>query len=278
MEIDWFTLLAQIINFLILVGLLTYVLYRPIGRAMERREERIASRLQEAETKHQEAEEEAASYREARQQLENEREQLLTQAREAAEQRRAALLEEARREVDEVKTDWREAIRREQSEFLTDLRLRLGQELTQAVRNALADLADEDLEARMVSVFVRSLQDLDEDQRTTLREAVRQSDGAVVIQSAFPITSDQRRELTEALQDQLGDQIDVRCEVSEDVVAGIECQTGGRKLAWSLQSHLDDLEERIITWLRDETEAIDADGSAGSTHDRAPETEPREAP
>ena len=35
---DWFTVIAQIINFLILVALLKRFLYGPIIRAMERRE------------------------------------------------------------------------------------------------------------------------------------------------------------------------------------------------------------------------------------------------
>ena len=48
MQIDWFTVVAQIVNFLTLVGLLKKFLYGPIIRAMDDRERRIASRLEEA--------------------------------------------------------------------------------------------------------------------------------------------------------------------------------------------------------------------------------------
>ena len=44
MQIDWITVAAQIVNFLILVWLLQHFLYGPITRAMQRREQRIAER------------------------------------------------------------------------------------------------------------------------------------------------------------------------------------------------------------------------------------------
>jgi F-type H+-transporting ATPase subunit b len=51
MLIDWFTVVAQIINFLILVALLKHFLYGRIIKAMDQREERINSRLEEAKKK-----------------------------------------------------------------------------------------------------------------------------------------------------------------------------------------------------------------------------------
>ena len=44
MQIDWLTVAAQIVNFLVLVWLLQRFLYKPITNAMHRREERILSK------------------------------------------------------------------------------------------------------------------------------------------------------------------------------------------------------------------------------------------
>ena len=57
MQIDWFTVVAQIVNFLILVWLLKKFLYGPIIRAMDDRERRIASRLEEANARERQAQE-----------------------------------------------------------------------------------------------------------------------------------------------------------------------------------------------------------------------------
>ena len=45
MDVDWITVSAQIVNFLILVWLLKRFLYRPVLNAMNRREQRIHQRL-----------------------------------------------------------------------------------------------------------------------------------------------------------------------------------------------------------------------------------------
>ena len=48
MLIDWFTVGAQAVNFLVLVWLLRRFLYRPILKAIDAREKRIADQLADA--------------------------------------------------------------------------------------------------------------------------------------------------------------------------------------------------------------------------------------
>ncbi len=62
MLIDWFTVIAQIIDFLILVFLLKHFLYGRIINAMDQRA-RITARLDEAEAQKKEAENEAAMFK-----------------------------------------------------------------------------------------------------------------------------------------------------------------------------------------------------------------------
>jgi F-type H+-transporting ATPase subunit b len=51
MLIDWFTVGAQVVNFLILVWLLKRFLYKPILHAIDEREQRIAKELADADTR-----------------------------------------------------------------------------------------------------------------------------------------------------------------------------------------------------------------------------------
>jgi F-type H+-transporting ATPase subunit b len=55
MLIDWFTVGAQALNFLILMWLLKRFLYHPILAAIDAREQRIAAQLADAEAKEAEA-------------------------------------------------------------------------------------------------------------------------------------------------------------------------------------------------------------------------------
>ena len=61
MLIDWFTIAAQALNFLILVWLMKRFLYKPILNAIDAREKRIATELADADAKRAEARRSATS-------------------------------------------------------------------------------------------------------------------------------------------------------------------------------------------------------------------------
>jgi F-type H+-transporting ATPase subunit b len=61
MLIDWFTVGAQALNFLILVWLMKRFLYKPILHAIDEREKRIAAELADADAKKAEAKRSATS-------------------------------------------------------------------------------------------------------------------------------------------------------------------------------------------------------------------------
>ena len=58
MKINWFTLIAQVINFLVLMWLLKRYLYKPILKAIDERENKIVAQLKDADAKKAEAEKE----------------------------------------------------------------------------------------------------------------------------------------------------------------------------------------------------------------------------
>jgi F-type H+-transporting ATPase subunit b len=88
--IDWFTVGAQIVNFLVLIALLKYFLYGRIIKAIDEREKKIASRLEDAEQKKKEAEQEGEAYRTKNQELDAMGERIVAQVREEAETHRRA--------------------------------------------------------------------------------------------------------------------------------------------------------------------------------------------
>jgi ATP synthase F0 subunit b len=139
------TVIAQIINFLILVALLKRFLYGPIIKAMLRREEEIAERLDEAANKKRAADEEGMRYRAMVQELADTREKMLAQAREEAEVLRRDLKQKAREETDKSQAQWHESFRQQREAFAQGLRLHACKQVFAVVRRALTDLADTDL-------------------------------------------------------------------------------------------------------------------------------------
>ena len=55
------------------------------------------------------------------------------------------------------------------------------------------------------------------------------------------------------LQEHLGEAVSVRFETAPEVMCGIELQTNGRKIAWSLEHYLETLEESLATAFEEES-------------------------
>ena len=246
MLVDWFTVLAQIVNFFILIYLLKRFLYGPIIRAMDGREKKIALRMEEAQKRRDEAEQEAKLYREKNRDLDNRREALLAEIKEGAEASRKELMNEARSQVDAIRADWYEAIQREQEAFLHDLRRRAGKQTCAVARKALRELSNVDLERHIIKVFIERLRNLDHEELEALEESMRKSGPTVTVRSSFEIPQEIARQIEEVLQSQISDGVDLRFEISPDIICGIELNLHGRKIAWSLADYLETLEEDLL--------------------------------
>ena len=232
MQIDWFTVTAQVVNFLVLVYLLKRFLYGPIITAMDRREHRIGTRLREAEERVQQADSEALTYRAKQQDLERKREALLAEAKEAAEGQRAVLLDQLRKEVDETRKRWTAEVERERRAFLREVREQIGEQVCAVARRSLRDLANAELEERIIREFGGRLRALGDSKKQALAEAARAPGPGVTVVSTFDIPQALRSEVVMLLHEQLASDIEIR----------FELLAPGRKVAWSIDSYLQNLE------------------------------------
>jgi F-type H+-transporting ATPase subunit b len=240
--IEGFTVMAQIVNFLILVFLLHRFLYNPILNAMAKREKRIADDLETAERKRREAREEIENYRQKQAELDEKRQEFLQQAEKDADEKRRQLLQKAREETDEIRTRWQRAIEQEKESFLSDLRRRVSEETYRVIRGALADMADVALEERIVTVFLERLVDLPVSEREALANETADS---WKIHSAFDLPDEQQEEIRQVVEEVVGYNGRLTFKTNPDLIAGIELVAAGHKVAWSLDSYLDSLEEAL---------------------------------
>jgi F-type H+-transporting ATPase subunit b len=244
--IDWFTFIAQIINFIILVFLLWRFLYKPITKTMGERRKRIERQWKEAQQKQEEAEAEAKSYRQKQQDLEQRREELLNEAKEKAKSEQETLIKQARQEVDRKQAEWHESIERQQESFLENLRQRVQEQTHKISRRALQDLANAELEERAISVFIERLKHLEDEERETFRKSVQESEEDVVINSAFDISEETQQKLRDSLrQENIVNGNEIKFSTSSDLICGVEMWSKNHQIAWSLADYLESLEEQL---------------------------------
>ena len=252
MHIDWFVLFCQIFNFLLLVYLLKRFLYGRIIKAMDDREAKIAARFAEAEELKVKANEAAQLYEKRNQSLNETKEHMLNEATMAADAKRKELMEKVREEVDQVKARWQDMLVREHDAFFYDLRQRAAKQLYATARKALRDLADADLEERIVDEFLRRVKALDEEKSIQMRKAISGSGNNVIIQSAFSISEQRRTQIEEVLKKQITNSFTIRYLEQPEIVSGIELRVNGHKIAWSLNEYLETLVESLTETLQKE--------------------------
>jgi F-type H+-transporting ATPase subunit b len=273
--IDWFTVGAQIVNFLILLALLKYLLFDRIVRAMDEREQKIADRLEEAAAKEDEATRRSEGLAEERRQLEAQREEKLQQAKAEADRRRRELVGEAREEIDQLRGQWRSELDEQKERFVDELNAQAADALSRAVRRALSDLADADLQAATVRRFVALLEGLDEESRQPLREAIDGSNGKVVIASADPLSDALRRQLDDALRRQFELDGQPTYETARELIAGVELRSHSQALGWNLRRYVEEFDEAMKQAIEEQAEA--ARGGEQPENEAAGQAAEREA-
>lgn len=251
MLIDPFTVAAQVLNFLILIWLLRRVLYGPITRAMDARDSRIRKDVEDARR----LQAEAAATREQLEQQKAafaaERDARLAEMRAELEQWRLTQMDAARAEINAARERWQRALAQEQQAALGELRRRVVQEVLSLVRAALRDLADTDLEERIVARFLSRLRDLTPAERERLRAAAESDGHRVHLRTSASLSDADRARLREAIGDALGMELAVDVDTSAEPGRGVELWAGGLKVAWSLNEYLDSLEDRLSAALGD---------------------------
>jgi F-type H+-transporting ATPase subunit b len=243
MLIDWFTVAAQALNFLILVWLMKRYLYQPILHAIDAREKRIADELADADKKKAEAKQERDDFEQKNAELDKQRASLLSKATEEADDERQRLIKAARKDADELSEKRATALQREQKTLHDEITRRAKQEVFAIARKTLSDLADASLEERMSSVFAQRMCELDDETKSSLGEVL--SSSPAVVRSAFDLPTGQRELIQKAINETFSADIKLSFETTPELVSGIELSAGGQKVAWSISDYLASLEESV---------------------------------
>jgi F-type H+-transporting ATPase subunit b len=239
----WFTVVAQVINFLILVWLLKRFLYKPILHAIDEREIGIATQRAEAEAKVAEAQHERDDFRLKNEVFDQERAALLKKATDEARAERQRLLDEARNDADALRARREEALRNEGRHLNQEIIRWTQKEVFAITRKALADLAATSLEERMTEVFVGRLRALAGAAKEQVTAALETSTDAARVRSAFDLPPAQRTAIESAVKQVFGVETHLQFETAPELVCGIELSTNGQKVAWSIADYLATLEK-----------------------------------
>lgn len=243
MSVDWITVLAQIVNFLVLIWLLKRYLYRPILNGIDAREAEIAERMSAATLAEEKAEATEAEYIEQLATLRANEITMTDSARQKAEAARDVLLADAQELYEKERADWKTQLELEGHKYIADLHKTGTSTLLSLTRKALDDLADETLEERIVALVATRLVPMSD-------ELLKAASGATeAIATTFDPLPKTARERLIADMDKVLPNIALRFETDTTQSPGLVLRMGGAQVAWTIDTYIDGLDAILEDYL-----------------------------
>jgi F-type H+-transporting ATPase subunit b len=245
MLIDWFTVGAQMINFLILVWLLKRFLYKPVLLAIDTRESSIADRTAKSVSMQEEAKKVQDDFIHKSAEFDQTRKDLLVKAHDDANAQHQKLLEQARAEFETLREQQKDTLDRERLDISREIVKLTCKEVFTVARKTLTDLSSTSLEASMADVLITKIREMNSDDKIHLTDSLKQNSESVVVNSTFELPPAQRGAIKAAVKDAFAFDKEIEFETNPDLVCGIELSTQGYKVSWSISDYLKSLEQSV---------------------------------
>jgi len=246
MNIDWFTVIAQIINFLILVWLLKRFLYKPVLNAIDERDRKIMDRLKNAKAKKEEALKEKEEHAQKNDQFQQDKQKLMDDAYAEAKSYGSNLMDEAREDAQDFRKKLKSSLNKMEQEIKDELSNKLQNEVFEIASQALSDLSSANLQDQILSTFITKLKDLKEDDKSKFRHAFNSNSKTIIVSSAMELTEDQRNLINSSLKNSLEENIKIEYKITPQLICGIQLYSNGFKLGWSISEYLSALQTDLL--------------------------------
>lgn len=151
------TLIAQIINFLILLFILKKFAWKPLIEAIEERQAKIAGALDSAEQDRAAAQQMKAEYQQQLQQAKYDAQAIVEKAMKVADETKNEIISSAREEHARLLAAAQDQIARERQQALEDIRSEVVALSLAAATKVIGQSIDEKLNAKLVDDFIGRL-------------------------------------------------------------------------------------------------------------------------
>ncbi len=245
MKINWFTLIAQIINFLVLMWLLKRYLYKPILKAIDERENKIVAQLKDAEVKKAEAGKERDEFNKKNEVFDQEREALMQKAIAESNLEAQKLKEKARKEANALRVKLERGARKDQENRNREITEKIQHEVLDMAKMTLAELSSVSLEEQTVSTFLKKINTLTVKEKEKFISTLKSGNEHILVQSAFRLSGKQQTAVRQAITKLLGKESQFQFKNAAELISGIELSANGYKLSWSFSAYLKSLEKSI---------------------------------
>lgn len=239
MLIDWFTVLAQIINFLLLVFLLKKFLYKPILEGIDKRKKEIETSIQQATKKEREAKTVLEEYQQKKTDLENNTKKILEDASHKAHELLKRKSKEVNDEIDELKKVRLQKIRQEEKEFKEYTIDQFRKIIIDVCRKVMGELSDRKIDDVVFDKFLKYLRE----ELPLIKEEIKDQKNVKLVTSR-ELTIERKKQFQEIIEG-INFSPNYQYLVEENNILGVNLLIDGYELSWNAAGSLGIIEEKI---------------------------------
>jgi F-type H+-transporting ATPase subunit b len=246
-NINWSTLLLQIVNFGIMVFILSRVFFKPVVRILDERAERVTQALQEAEERERKAAQAQAEYEKTLAEAQDQVLVMQQQAQEDLLRTKQQVLADTRQQIAKMRETAAQDLEEAREEAVTEHRRELGRLAIELSERLMRQAGGSAFQESSIQEFLSRLAHL---QPEEYREALA-DDGAPILQvqvvSAHSLDDASRAAIEAQTAHLLDREIELRYQVDRRLIAGVLMRFGGVVIDGSLSGQLQTLHERYLS-------------------------------
>ncbi|HDQ73313.1 MAG TPA: hypothetical protein ENN19_14655 [Chloroflexi bacterium] len=257
LNLDLTTIVLQIVNFLIMAGVLYYLLFRPMmkqAREQAMEKERLMRKLAE---ERQKVETQRANLEDQLSDAEEEAERIINRARDRAEQTRTELLEEANEEIERMLSETHIDVRRMRRQAMEEFHDELLDAILSVSQQVIGRVAPDVTHDALVKQLNERIWKMGRSEMARV-EAFRVSLGdrepTAYVTSAKPLSSEQQGELARTLTALADRHVDLDLRIDASLAAGLRVRLEDIVIDNTIAGQLQELRESVAQALKEDIE------------------------
>jgi len=258
LDIDLVTILAQIINFLVLAAVLYFLFFKPILKRMDERAAAKEDALANAKLMEQQAEDKLSKIETRLADIDDEIESQLEQAYHKAQEERNSLLHATQNEAGRILREAEKEASKRQQQEIEELQEKLVDTILDISAQILVRTTPDVVHENLVQDLNSEIWDLgknDMRQVRTIRESLTERTPTVHVTSAKELSPEQQRSLIRTFSALADSNVSMEIDVEPSLIAGIRVRIGDLVVENTLAMELTELKSEVADSLEESANA-----------------------
>ncbi len=254
-NINWSTLILQIVNFLVMVAILTKFFFKPVVKILDERSKKVTSALDEAERQEREAAALRAEYEDRLVKAQEEVLAMRQQAQEEIERTRRRMMAETQEELRLLRERTEHELQEMRRQAMLRHRRELGELVVQLSGRLMREAGGEALQRASMERFIEQLADLPPEQYRHVLTNEEVESVLVHLSSAGELEADTISRIERQIATMVHKPVEIRHTVDPALIAGATVRFGDLLADGSLAGQLNRLRDRYLAEVEQEWKA-----------------------